>query len=70
MIEAGSTVVCTQCDREMRFRARQRDMQVICNVYEHGAWERVEHFHPDCYEDAAAPYGPYDERSKPPTNRA
>ena len=32
-------------------------MQMICNVYESGVWQRVEHFHAECYEEADRPYG-------------
>jgi hypothetical protein len=32
-------------------------MQVIANVYVDGRWNRVEHFHEECYGEADAPYG-------------
>ena len=32
--------------------------QVICNVYEGAKWQRVEHYHVACYDDAEQPYGP------------
>ena len=32
-------------------------MQVICNVYVKGRWDRVEHFHAPCYEEAGQPFG-------------
>jgi hypothetical protein len=32
-------------------------MQMICNVYADGVWQRVEHFHAECYETAGRPYG-------------
>lgn len=57
MIEAGSMCDCTFCGKQVKFRARQRDQQVICNVYEDGVWRRVEHFHLECYDDATLPYG-------------
>ena len=57
LIEAGSMVDCVQCDKQVKFRARQRDQQVICNVYEKGEWKRVEHYHLDCYADADKPFG-------------
>ena len=41
----------------MKFQARVRLQQVICNVYTNGNWERVEHFHAECYEEAGRPYG-------------
>jgi hypothetical protein len=37
--------------------ARAQLRQVICNVYEDGVWQRVEHFHADCYLEASEPYG-------------
>jgi hypothetical protein len=33
---------------------------VIANVYLEGAWNRVDHFHEECYLDAGEPYGPID----------
>ena len=50
-------VDCIQCDTQVKFRARQRDQQVICNVYDKGVWKRVEHYHLDCYDEADKPYG-------------
>jgi len=35
-----------------------QNMQMICNVYEEGVWNRVEHFHADCYGESSQPYGP------------
>ncbi len=67
LIEAGSQVECVTCEVLLKFRARQRDEQVICNVYENGVWQRVEHYHPDCYAEAGQPYG---EASAPPSRRS
>jgi hypothetical protein len=33
---------------------------VIANVYLDGAWNRVDHFHEECYLDADEPYGSID----------
>jgi len=49
---------CMYCDEQVKFKARERHMQVICNVYVDGHWDRVEHFHAPCYEDAGHPHGP------------
>lgn len=57
-VEAGSSVMCTTCDEQVKFAARQNRQQVIANVYVDGRWDRVEHHHADCYEAAGAPYGP------------
>jgi DNA-directed RNA polymerase subunit RPC12/RpoP len=57
MIEPGSTVECEHCGGRVKFQARVRLMQVICNVYADGVWQRVEHFHAECYEAAGSPYG-------------
>ncbi len=58
LIEAGSMAECSVCEKVLKFRARQRDFQVICNVYEDGNWVRVEHFHDECYVEADEPFGP------------
>ena len=58
LIEAGSMTECEHCGDRVKFRARQRDMQVICNVYTKGVWTRVEHYHDDCYVKADEPFGP------------
>jgi hypothetical protein len=56
-IEAGSAASCAGCDDHIKFSARNRANQVICNVYRKGVWARVEHFHEACYDDAGNPYG-------------
>ncbi len=56
-VEAGSSVMCTTCDEQVKFAAKQNRQQVIANVYVDGRWDRVEHFHAECYEAAGAPYG-------------
>lgn len=67
LIEPGSSVDCSHCDQRVKFQARVRLQQVICNVYLDGAWDRVEHFHAECYEIAGSPY---DEPSQTATGRA
>lgn len=56
-IEAGSAVTCNRCSEHIKFRAKVRAKQVICNVYAKGVWQRVEHYHETCYHKAGAPYG-------------
>jgi DNA-directed RNA polymerase subunit RPC12/RpoP len=57
LIEAGSMTECTHCGERVKFKARERHMQVICNVYVKGTWDRVEHFHAPCYDEADQPFG-------------
>lgn len=57
-IEAGNTATCAGCKLPVKFRAKAKLQQVIANVYTEGVWERVEHYHVDCYENAGRPYGP------------
>ena len=56
-VEAGSSVDCAHCGERVKFQAKVRNKQVICNVYVKGAWNRVEHFHLECYELAKNPFG-------------
>lgn len=56
-IEPGCAATCVKCDEAVKFIARVNGRQVICNVYDGGRWQRVEHFHYDCYEVASEPYG-------------
>ena len=56
-VEAGSSVSCAACGERVKFQAKVRHQQVICNVYVKGVWDRVEHYHAPCYEKAGAPYG-------------
>ena len=51
---------CVTCGEVVKFRAKERQHQVICNVYVKGTWDRVEHFHADCYDLAGEPHGPVD----------
>jgi hypothetical protein len=56
-IEPGNSAVCVHCGAPVKFIARTQGRQVIANVYVDGAWDRVEHFHADCYGEAGEPYG-------------
>ncbi len=56
-VEAGSSVFCVTCDEQIKFAAKQNRQQVIANVYVDGRWDRVEHFHKECYDAAGSPYG-------------
>lgn len=57
LIEAGSMSDCTHCDDRVKFKAREKQWQIICNVYVSGQWDRVEHYHEACYGKAKSPYG-------------
>lgn len=57
-IEPGNTAECARCGVVVKFVARAQGRQVIANVYEGGAWARVEHYHVECYGEAGEPYGP------------
>ena len=56
-IEAGSTAECASCGDRVKFQAKVRKQQVICNVYVDGRWNRVEHYHAECYQHVGEPYG-------------
>lgn len=49
--------MCASCGAPVKFVARAQLRQVIANVYVDGSWDRVEHFHADCYVEADSPYG-------------
>lgn len=56
-VEAGCSAVCAACGTQVKFTAKARRWQVIANVYVDGVWDRVEHYHEECYEQAGHPYG-------------
>lgn len=56
-IRPGNMATCAACDQAVKFASRDRRHQVIANVYVDGSWDRVEHYHPDCYEAVHQPYG-------------
>lgn len=56
-VEAGSNALCTVCQETVKFAARQQRLQVIANVYVDGRWDRVEHYHDECYDAAGSVYG-------------
>lgn len=56
-VEAGSTSVCSHCDEPVKFAAKMQRNQVIANVYVSGKWNRVEHFHEECYIKGGEIYG-------------
>ncbi len=54
---------CAFCGNDIGFRGthgrdRTKLRQIIANVYVNGLWNRVEHFHASCYDEAGQPYGP------------
>ncbi len=55
-VEAGNAATCVWCCDPIKFSARERTSQVIANVYVDGRWNRVEHYHSDCYQEAGEPY--------------
>ncbi len=57
LIEAGTEVDCARCGERVKFQARVKSLQVICNVYVRGRWDRVEHYHEQCYHEAGDPHG-------------
>ncbi|MGI9601803.1 MAG: hypothetical protein ACR2QE_07955 [Acidimicrobiales bacterium] len=58
LVEPGSMVDCSHCGDRVKFQAKMRHEQVICNVYVKNVWDRVEHFHAPCYVEADQPFGP------------
>lgn len=64
----GNHTECVACGEQVRFRTRLRHLTVICNVYDAGRWDRVEHYHLDCYRDGGEPHGHADstEIRRPP----
>lgn len=68
-VEPGSSVECVHCGERVKFQAKVRHKQVICNVYVGGSWDRVEHYHDDCYEQAREPHGAVDMTPVPRTRQ-
>jgi hypothetical protein len=57
-VDPGNSASCALCGAPVKFVARAQMRQVIANVYRDGTWERVEHYHAECYDEAGRPYGP------------
>ncbi len=57
LIEPGNAASCAHCGEAVKFTAKTQRQQVIANVYVNGRWDRVEHFHSECYDEAGRPYG-------------
>ena len=56
-IEAGCMAICAHCGQQIKFAAKLMKLQAIANVYVGGRWDRVEHYHEECYEEAGEPFG-------------
>lgn len=56
-VQPGSTNLCAGCETPVKFAAKVRRNQVIANVYVAGRWNRVEHYHPECYGSCSEPHG-------------
>ncbi|MCU1461008.1 MAG: hypothetical protein JWO37_1083 [Acidimicrobiales bacterium] len=57
VVEAGNSAICAECQTPVKFTAKIKARQVIANVYVDGRWDRVEHYHEECYDQAGQPYG-------------
>ncbi len=56
-IDPGNDASCSHCGHPVKFMARNPQRQVIANVYVDEVWNRVEHFHAPCYDEAGQPFG-------------
>ncbi|MCU1346409.1 MAG: hypothetical protein JWL70_2675 [Acidimicrobiia bacterium] len=68
-VDAGCSSTCVKCDQQVKFSAKVKRHQVICNIYTDGKWDRVEHFHYECYVEHESPYGVVDPNAVPPPRR-
>ncbi len=57
LVEPGNSAMCAHCAAPVKFVARSQHRQVIANVYVGNTWDRVEHYHYDCYLEAGQIYG-------------
>ena len=57
LVEAGNSANCAACGKPVKFSAKSKLHQVIANVYVDQVWDRVEHYHAECYEAVGQPYG-------------
>ena len=53
----GTDAECPACGEPVKFVAKKKRHEVIANVYVDGRWDRVEHWHDDCYHEAGQPHG-------------
>ncbi len=68
-VDAGSSSTCATCEQQVKFSAKVKRYQVIANVYVKGKWNRVEHYHFECYVEAGSPYGVVDPNAAPAPRR-
>jgi hypothetical protein len=68
-VDAGSATTCVVCDQQVKFSAKVKRFQVIANVYVKGTWNRVEHYHLECYVEAGSPHGVVDPNAAPAPKR-
>ena len=68
-VEAGSMTLCRHCSQQVKFAAKMHRYQVIANVYVDGRWDRVEHFHQECYDEACEPHGTAEDSASDQRNR-
>lgn len=57
LVAPGEMAHCASCGVIVKFAARRRNERVVANAYRRGRWDRVEIWHPDCYEQAGEPHG-------------
>lgn len=57
----GTDAECPACEQPVKFMAKHKKSEVIANVYgragDPDVWDRVEHWHAECYFAAGQPHG-------------
>ena len=57
-VVAGQRDNCANCGEVVGFKANDKTPRVLCNVYIEKVWDHIETYHPDCYVEVGAPFGP------------
>lgn len=56
-VAPGEMAHCAGCGFLVKFQAQKKNHRIVANVYKRRRWDRVEIWHPRCYEQAGQPHG-------------
>lgn len=56
-LQPGLGLDCDACSMPIKYSAKFPSNQIIANVYENNVWQKVVHYHEECYRQLAYPYG-------------
>ncbi len=56
-LQPGLGLECDACSMPIKYSAKFPTNQIIANVYDGNVWQKVVHYHEECYQELDYPHG-------------